>query len=116
MNILENIETHLLNSAAFDAAALSVTCSEPRITLSDAEDLASEALRAGLAANTIDSVADVDALPTGSRLFSLRTNNMWTTHTNQRLRVEGTGGGYTFLHDFVTAEAPFLVLHVAGPQ
>lgn len=116
MNTSDFPETHLLNAGAHNAAARAVCIADPRIAGADAEDIASEALRAGLAFNTTDSVAGIDALATGSRLFSLRTNNMWTTYNEQRMRIEGTGGGYTYLHDFVKAEAPLLILHVAPIQ
>ena len=65
---------------------------------------------------TISTAEEVDGLPIGSKLFSERTNHLWNwigplrPDQTSGIVVHGTGGGYTYLSDFIKHESPFLVM------
>lgn len=66
----------------------------------------------------IKTVEELDALPEGSKLYSPSTTHSWELRDLSQhggVKVIGTGGGYTFIRDFIKHEAPLVVLHEATP-
>jgi len=79
-------------------------------------DLADELIAAGYSKpRTITTAEEVEALLQGTKLFSTRTTHSWhlndLSHPHGGTRVQGTGGGYTHLEDFIKHEAPMVVLY-----
>ena len=64
---------------------------------------------------TITTVAELDALTQGTKLYSSKTTHSWhlndLSHPHGGTRVQGTGGGYTYPEDFIKYEAPLVVLY-----
>jgi hypothetical protein len=63
---------------------------------------------------TITTEEEVELLPEGTKLYSPGTTHSWALNDlSQRggVKVHGTGGGYTYLGDFIRQQAPLTVLY-----
>lgn len=63
---------------------------------------------------TITTEEDVEALPEGSRLYSPGTHDFWILNDlsdHGGVKVYGTGGGYTYIRDFIRQQAPMTVIY-----
>lgn len=68
---------------------------------------------------TITTAEELDALAEGTKLYSPKTTHSWELRDfsiHGGVKVTGTGGGYTYIHDFIKHEAPLTVLHEPEPQ
>lgn len=88
-------------------------------TVGEIADLCDKAADAILAAGyrkprTVTTVEELDALPQGTKLYSPATTHSWVLNDLSQhggVKVHGTGGGYTYLEDFIKHEAPLVILH-----
>lgn len=65
---------------------------------------------------TEDELAE---FPQGTKLYSPGTTHSWVLNdlsAHGGVKVHGTGGGYTYLRDFILHEAPLIVLHDPSEQ
>lgn len=63
----------------------------------------------------ITTVDELVTFPQGAKFYSSKTTHSWQLNDLTKFRgtlVQGTGGGYTYLSDFIEHEAPLTVLYV----
>jgi len=85
------------------------------------QNMADKILAAGYSKpRTITTVDELNTLPQGTKLYSSKTTHSWhlndLSHPHGGTRVQGTGGGYTYLEDFIKHEAPLTVLYSPASQ
>jgi hypothetical protein len=59
----------------------------------------------------VTDAKELGVLPIGTKLYSYRTTHSWEISDYPALFVTGTGGGYTYMKDFIEHEWPLIILY-----